>query len=243
MVGVHTAAQGHVAVGVETGHELVALVALVSAGAVLARQRVVVGVGLGFGVGRVAPVAEQGHGAGGAQAGIAAAGLAGGVGGVGLDGQPLGFVEGNAPGRMPGIGGDDDQVVEQIGALHGPLQGLLPAQRAANQGVDIGQPQLLAQRLVRRHQIANGEPWEVLKARLPRGGVGIERPRAAVARAQHVGAHDEPFGGVEMAAWPHQARPPAQHVGIGREGVAHPHHVVAVFVELAPGLVGYVGTG
>nr|GFD52581.1 hypothetical protein [Tanacetum cinerariifolium] len=105
----------------ETGHELVALVALVAAGPKVA-QAAVVRVGLGVAVGVVAAVAEQGHGAGGGQAGIAATGAVFVVGGIGLDGQALGLVEGNAPGRVPGAGGDNYQMAKYFGLAHGPFQ-------------------------------------------------------------------------------------------------------------------------
>jgi hypothetical protein len=190
MVRIHGFGQRKIRVGIEPVDQFFALVILIGAGFVVI-DFVHVIFPLGAGVGVVVAVTQQSHGPGRFQAGLPAVGMGLPEGLVGPDGHALGLIEADAPGRMKSIGRDQDEVLDQVGLLDGPLHGLLAPQGTADDGMDPADAQLLAQQLMRPDHIPDGNRREGLVIRLPCFRILAQRTGGTVTGSQDVGADNK----------------------------------------------------
>ena len=166
---------------------------------------------------------------------------------VGHDRLAPDLVKGDVLRRMAGGGGDRHRGEHRFGVCHRPLQHLHAAHRAADDAEQLVDAEMLDQQLLRPHHVADGDHREGQAIGQAGRRVGVLRPAAAQAAAQHVGADDEIAVGVDRLAGADQHLPPAglagDGMGLGHEmvagqGVADHDGVRAVGVQRAVGLVG-----
>lgn len=105
--------------------------------------------------------------------------------------------------------------------------------------MDASYAESVGQDAVCGNNVAHRQAWKCAVVRLARVGIHAQRARGAVARAKNVGTHYEIAFRVEETAGSHCAGPPVGHIAVGREGVAHPHHVVGPGRQRAVGMVRY----
>ena len=171
---------------------------------------------------------------------------------VGPDGGLLGGLGADLVGGGHRAGGEEEQRRHPVGQRDGPLERPHAAHRAAD---DAGPPvhaERVGQRGLDPHLVADGHLGEpgTPPAAVRAGRGGARRPLAA---AEHVGADDEEPVGVQRAAGPDQAVPPAagrmprpgraDDVAVAGQRVLDEDGVAAVLVERSPGLVGHPDPG
>src|SRR3981081_1008566 len=101
---------------------------------------------------------------------------------------------------MLGIGGDREDITEQLRLLDGPFQQLLTSHAAPDADMDLLDAQRLFQRPVSTDHIPGRKKREIMKIRSLAIRVFIMRTNAAIATARHVDANDKVFRRVEEPA-------------------------------------------
>ncbi len=144
-------------------------------------------------------------------------------------------------------GGDRDDRTNTIGKHDRPLEHHHPAHRSADRTQPAIDAEVVGQRRLGAHPVADGHHREPRRVRTPVVGMRRRRSGRALTTAEHVGAHDEVAIGVERLAGTDQAVPPAgARMAVGQrsgsmavagEGMTHEHGVAPVGIERAPGLV------
>ena len=170
--------------------------------------------------------------------------------GIRVDRLPRQFVQrdglrGTARGRR-----QHDRAAHPLGIGRTPLQRLHPAQAAAGHGQQLFDAQLVQQPPLRLHHVGHRHDRKRQPVRPARPRIDRSGPRAAVAAAEHVGAHDEITIRVERLAGTYRGLPPAGslprnlgmrgHVRVARKRVADQDRVVFPLVQLPVGLVGQI---
>ena len=256
---VHRDGDGGVAVGVETLRELLALVGEVAADGELlleggADVAGLVAVGVELRVhrlrGEVCDVPDHPRDRQAVLRAAVAFVAAAGEGRVALDRVAGDDVEGQRLRAHPRRRGDAHAAFHPRGVRGRPGHRLVPAERAADDGTELLDAQPVEQPALRLHHVGDRDDREVRPVHAAGSRVHARRPGRAAAAAEHVGAHDEPAGGVdaEARARTDEPVPPTGQVArvvpgrvaVAGERVANEHRVGAVGGELAPGLVGDV---
>ena len=143
---------------------------------------------------------------------------------VGHDGLPADFVEGDVLRRMPGGGGNRHGGRDPFGMTRRPGQHLHAAHGAADDAEQLVDAEMIDQRNLRLHHVADGDDRKIQAPGLAGLGVDAGRSRRAHAAAQHVGADDEEAVGVDGLARTHHGLPPA---GLAGDGMRARHVLVA----------------
>ena len=150
---------------------------------------------------------------------------------------------------------DRHDAAHEVRVGHRPLERLIAAIGGADDGDEMLDAQMVEQRLLRPHDVADGVAREIGAVGL--AGLRVDRCRVgrAVGRAQHVGGHHEQPAGIDSLAWPDQLVPAADIAGlvafactgraVGARGVMTAgvavrveHGVAAIRRERSVGLVG-----
>ncbi len=132
VVRVHGLADGVVGEGGKAFAQLFALVSLVAADFEVVDAFFGI-IGLCAVVSRIISVRQHRHGAGGFQSFLSRRFGFRVEGRVGFECHALGFVVGDAPGGVLGIGSHDDDLLGEVRLHNCPFQNLLPAHRAADE--------------------------------------------------------------------------------------------------------------
>ncbi len=172
-----------------------------------------------------------------------------------VDGE--GGAANGAPGDLPGAGsegsGDRRHRTHPVGVHDGPLEGLHPAHRPADDGQPAVDPEVVGDRRLAPDHVAHRDGREGRPVRPPRLGVGRGRTGRALTATEDVDAHHEVPVGVDGTARADDAVPPAGAgvavadltvgVGVAGEGMAQEDGVVGVRREVTPRLVGHRDRG
>ena len=105
---------------------------------------------------------------------------------------------------------DGNDRVDLIAVLHGPLERLHAAERAAGDGGQPRDPELIQERALGPHHVRDRDDWKVGPVGPARCRVRRRRSRCAAAASQEIRADDEESVGVERLAGADHAVPPAQ---------------------------------
>ena len=167
--------------------------------------------------------------------------------GVLHDGLAADLVEGDGLGALPGCRGHRDQATDEGGVFNSPLQDLHPAHRAAHDGVERGEAEMVAQQSIRPHHVANGHKGEGESEGPPGLRVGRGGAAGALAAAEDVGANDEEMVRVDGLGGADEVVPPtglgvgqgmdARAMVVAAERMADQDSVVVRGVEAAVGFV------
>ena len=136
--------------------------------------------------------------------------------GVGHDRLPTDFVKGNVLGAVPRRGGDDDAAFDAVRIEGGPAQRLHAAHRAANDGMEPVDAQMIEQHRLGADHVRYGDHRKAHRIGIAGDGIHAGRPAGPHATADHIGADDEMKGGIDGFPLPHQPPPPA---GLARDGM------------------------
>ncbi len=171
--------------------------------------------------------------------------------GVGEDRRPADVVEGDLLRRMARGRRDRDGRRDAVRVVDRPLERLHPSHRPADDRQQALDAEVVEKMGLRAHHVADRHDGERQPVRPPRSRVDRGRPRAAVARSDHVRADDEIFLRVQRAARTDQEVPPprlllrrilprkeSRRVGAPGEGVLDQDGVAPLPVELPVRLVG-----
>ena len=165
--------------------------------------------------------------------------------GVGDDGAPRDLVEGDVLRRQVGRGRHRDAVAHALRVAQRPRQRLHAAQAAAHDRGELRDAQPVEQPRLGVDPVLDRHDGEVGAIGLAGRGVGAHRPGRTEARTGVVDADDEEALGIQRLARADHVVPPAGLPGgvdagdmvAGVERVAHQHHVAALGVQRAVGLV------
>jgi hypothetical protein len=145
-------------------------------------------------------------------------------------------------------GGDGRHATDPPGVHHAPLEGLHPAHGAPDHGEPAPDAQVVGDRGLGAHDVADRHDRERRAEGRARGRVDRRRAGGALATAEDVDAHHEQAVGVERPTRADERVPPALGrmtgaaapggVAVAGQRVAHEHGVRRVGVELTPALVG-----
>ena len=134
-----------------------------------------------------------------------------------------------------------------LGIARGPLQHLHAAHRAAGDGEQRSDAEMIEQHRLRAHHVADGDDRKIQAPRRVGLRIGRRRTGRAHAGADDVRADHEIALGVDRAAGPDHRLPPTGFAGdrmnigdvlVAGERVADQHRVGAVGIQCAVGLVG-----
>ena len=164
---------------------------------------------------------------------------------VAQDGVAPDHIERQRLAGQPGRGRQRDHPARAVRMTGRPGQGLVPAERTADDRQQLADAKLIQQPPLHFHHVADGDGGEVAAVGLAGGGVEAAGAGGAAAAAQQIGADDKVAVGVNRLARAHRDVPPAGivllvvlgHVRIAADGMADQDGVVARGVELAVGLV------
>ena len=166
---------------------------------------------------------------------------------IGHDRLTADLVEGDVLRRMPRGAGDRQRREHALRIALRPLQHLHAAHRAADDGEQRLDAEMVEQHGLRPHHVADGDDGKFQPPGLAGGGIGGGRAGRAHATADHVAADDEIAVGVDRLAGTDQGLPPALLAGdrmdvgdvlVAGEGMADEHGIGTRGVERAVGLVG-----
>ena len=124
--------------------------------------------------------------------------------GIGHDGLPPDLVKSDVLRGVPCSRGDGNGRVDPMGVTGRPLQHLHATHRSADDTEELIDAEMIDQRHLRVHHVADGDDREIEAPGLAGHGVDAGRARRAHAAAEHVGADDEEAVGVDGLA---RARP------------------------------------
>ena len=171
--------------------------------------------------------------------------------GVGEDRRTADVVEGDLLRRVARGRRDRDGRRDAVRVVDRPLERLHPPHRPADDRQQAVDAEVVEKMRLRPHHVADRHHGERQAVRPPRFRVDGGRPRAAVARSDHVRADDEIFLRVQRAARADQEVPPprlllrrvlprkeTRRVGAPGERVLHQDGVALLAVELPVRLVG-----
>ena len=158
---------------------------------------------------------------------------------IALDGHPLRLVEGYCPRCDVRQGGYEDEVFGKVGLLDDPFAALVSADRTADEQLDPFYSEMLGQKPVTAHHVADGDERERVVIGLACFGIDTQRAGSSVTRTEEVGTDGEVAGRIEELALLDGVLPPLCHIRICRERMAHPDDVVATAVHLTEGVVCY----
>ena len=166
---------------------------------------------------------------------------------VGHDRLPADLVEGDVLRGMPGGGGNRHRGRHPFGMARRPRQHLHAAHGAADDAKQLVDAEMIDQRHLRLHHVADGDDGKIQAPGLAGLGVDAGRSRRAHAAAEHVGADDEEAVGVDGLARTHHRLPPAglagdgmraRHVLVAGQGVRDQNGIRLCPIQDAVGLVG-----
>ena len=157
------------------------------------------------------------------------------------------LVESDVLRRMPGGARDRQRGEDAPRIARRPLQHLHAAHRAADDGKQRVDAEMIEQHRLRAHHVADGDDGKVEAPGLAGRRIGRGRPGGAHAAADDVGADDEITVGVDRLAGPDHGLPPARlagdrmvvdHVLVAGQRMADQDGVAALGIQRAVGLVG-----
>ena len=150
--------------------------------------------------------------------------------GVLHDGLPADLVEGDGLRAFPRRGGHGEHAPGEQRKLDREEQRRHAAHRAADDGMERGDAEVVEQELLRAHHVEDGDEGETDAIGPAGGGIGRGRAAGADAAAEDVGADHEEAGGVHGLARADQVVPPAGLAVLGR---VHPGAVVVAAERMA----------
>src|SRR5687768_13825550 len=129
------------------------------------------------------------------------------------------------------IAGNGYNVLKYFWLFNGPLDHMLSAQRASDNGMNTGQLQFLSQKIERAHDITAGNRRKSMVVGLTCFGIDRKRTCRPVTSTQHVGANDKIPRRVEGAIGAEQTRPPVCEIRVTGKGMTYPNHITPVFIQ------------
>ena len=166
---------------------------------------------------------------------------------IGHDRLPPDLVKGDVLGRVAGSRCKHDGGEHALGVSRRPLQGLHAAHRAADDGEQLINTQMIEQPGLRTHHVGDGDHRESGAVGRACRGVRVSRAGAAHTAPQNIRADDEVAVGIEGFSRPDQRVPPARLAGDGMiigdvliagQGMADQDRIAARRVQMAMRRIG-----
>src|SRR5664279_72486 len=152
-------------------------------------------------------------------------------------------IERPAPGRMKGVGGNGNDMIEQFRFLDRPFKQLLPAHGTANAEFYFFDTQEIFQGLIGPDHIPGGKKRKTVIVGQTCNGIIGKRTQAAVTTARHIYAYYKKSFRINQMSVTHKTGPPVNRIAVCRKCMKDPYDIRLIRIEFAEYMIPEMITG